>query len=199
VERGYNELYETWGACMFRQWKVSLNGYEYCSTHSDPIIRRRAQWHRTIATEMFPLIRSMEVYAPNNTVRKRVRDQRSRYVKLLGEPTFGQRMLEKMVVKAARKATIAELEKPANLYPKEEPFKRYDYHKRNQPGERPYTVSHPTRELAYRVHDAKRRARVAVINGVMQAMANARRLTGRPAAPAFQVSGGRRAFPLRVL
>ena len=89
--------------------------------------------------------------------------------------------------------------KSYSIIPKAEPFKRYDYHKRNRPGERPYTVTHPTRELAYRVHDVKRRARVAMLNGVMQALSNARRLTGRPAAPAFQVSGGRRAFPLRVL
>jgi len=199
VERGYVKLYETWGACMFRQWKISLNGFEYCVDHADPVIRQRAQWHRTIATEMYPLMRSMEVFAPNNTVRKRVRDQRNRYRKLIGEPTLAQRMLEKMVVSAARKAQVAELANPIGLYPKEEPYKRYDYHKSEQPGECPYELSHPRRELAYRMHDFKRRAQVAVVNRMVQALTTAHRLAGRAEVPSFQVSGGRRAFPLRVL
>jgi len=178
VERGYVKLYETWGACFFRQWKISLNGYEYCKDHPDPLIRRRARFHRTMAGEMFPLARAMEVHAPNSTVRKRVRDERSRYARLLGPPSPAQLMLEKLVLGAARKAARKEVECPANVYPKTEPFKRYEYHRHAAPGECPYTVTHPRRELSYRLYDARRRARNRVFNGAAKLIEGVNRAFG---------------------
>jgi haloalkane dehalogenase len=170
VERGYVKLYETWGSSLFRQWKVVLNGFEYCSQHRDPLIRRRAEFHRRTAAEMYPLMYAQEVYAPNTTVRKRVRDELARYRALLGEPTKAQRMLEGFVLKGARKAIRREIEQPINLHPKQEPFKRYEYHRRHKPGECPYTVTHPRRELSYKLHDLKRRALAAALTPVLQAM-----------------------------
>ncbi len=100
-------LYETWGACIFREWKVAMNGYEYCIDHSDQLIRQRAEFHRTISAELYPLTRAMEIFAPNGMVRKRVRDERSRYTRLFGEPTVGQKFSERVVIARARKATRA--------------------------------------------------------------------------------------------
>ncbi len=170
IESGYVKLYETWGACLFRQFKVFLNGFEYCSQHTDPLIQRRAVYHRDMATELFPLIYAMEVYAPNTTVRKRVRDELARYQALLGEPSKAQRIMENYVLKQARKAILREIEEPINLYPKEEPFKRYEYHRKNKPGECPYTVTHPRRELSYKWYDLKRRARVRILGPILQAL-----------------------------
>ena len=168
IERGYVKLYETWGSVLLRQFKIFLNGYEYCKDHRDPLVRKRAVFHRNMAVELYPLIYAQEVYAPNTTVRKRVRDELARYKHLLGEPSKAQRIMERLVVKRARQAIRDEIETPINLYPKEEPYKRYEYHRRNKPGESPYTVTHPRRELSYRLHDLKRRARMAVLRPVLQ-------------------------------
>ena len=168
IERGYVQLYETWGACLFRQWKVQLNGYEYCVDHEDPIIRRRAEFHRRMCKEIYPLTLAMEFHAPNGTVRKRVHDQRSRYMRNFGEPTAAQKLTEKLVLRKAHKAARIEAESPINFTPKQEPFKRYEYSRTQQPGEKPYTVTHPSRELAYQIHDLRRRARMAVLSSIAQ-------------------------------
>lgn len=183
VERGYTTLYETWGACFFRLWKVHINGFEYCHNHSDPIIRRRAEFHRMMASELYPLTHAMEIFSPNGTVRKRIRDQRARYFRLLGPPTVGQRVLERVVLRKARKAAKQELSLPANVSPKVEPYKRYDYHRQTAPGDCPYTVTHPRRELSYRLYDANRWATMAALRTIAQAVGTVQRLL-RPVAPA---------------
>jgi haloalkane dehalogenase len=172
IESGYVKLYETWGACMFRQWKVGLNGFEYCSTHDDPIIRRRAEFHRRMVHEIYPLTLAMEYHAPNGTVRKKVRDQRTRYFKNFGEPSTAQKLLEKFVLRKAHKAAKDEQSNPINFRPKEEPYKRYEYARTAKPGEQPYTVTHPSRELSYQIHDMRRRARTAVLGGIAQLLNN---------------------------
>jgi hypothetical protein len=113
---------------------------------------------------------AMEVFAPNGTVRKRVRDQRNRYVRLIGEPAPAQRMIEQLVLRKARRAIKREREMPLNFRPKEEPFKRYDYHRRGVDGGRPYDVTHPRRELSYQMYDWSRRARSAVVGGLVKTL-----------------------------
>jgi hypothetical protein len=178
IDGGYERLYETWGACTFRQWKVVMNGYEYCVDHADPLVRKRAAYHRMVARELYPLTLAMEHYAPNGTVRKRVRDQRSRYRCLFGEPDSGQRMLENVVLRGARKATKKLLEDPGFVRPKEEPYKRYDYHRRAAQGECPYTLTHPNRELAYQIHDWRRRVRGSVMQSMVKVLASANAVQG---------------------
>jgi haloalkane dehalogenase len=179
IERGYVKLYETWGSVFLRQFKINLNGYEYCRDHADPIIRRRAAFHRSMVQELYPLIYSQEVYAPNTTVRKRVRDELARYRALLGEPTKAQRMMEQYVLKRARKAIRREIEEPINLHPKVEPYKRYDYHRQNKPGEYPYTITHPCREFSYKMYDLGRRARVLAFAPVIDILSGSNPLRRR--------------------
>jgi len=177
VERGYTKLYETWGACMFRQWKLNLNGLEYCSQHADPVIRKRTDFHRFFCNEIYPLTKAMEVFAPNPTVRKRVRDQRSRYHRLLGPPNVGQRLATRLALQAAREATRKEIEEPINFKPKQEPFKRYDYHRQHAHGQQPYTLSYPNRDLDYRLFDLKRRIGNRAMEGIGAAFATVSRLS----------------------
>ncbi|MFW6031503.1 MAG: B12-binding domain-containing radical SAM protein [Myxococcota bacterium] len=178
IDRGYRLLYETWGASFFRQWKVLLNGFEYCKDHPDPKVRERAEYHRKMSTEMYPLTLAMEVYAPNATVRKLVRDQRQRYERLLGPVSKGQRLVQKLVLNAARKAAEKELHDPVNASPKQEPFKRYEYHKQDDDGECPYTVTHPHRELSYTMYDMRRRARERVVGAAIDAFGKVSKLAG---------------------
>ncbi len=174
IEDGYVKLYDTWGACLFRQWKVNLNGWEYCSTHDDPVIRRRAPYHKRMAKEIFPMTLAMEYHAPNGTVRKRVRDQRNRYCRNFGPPSNAQKLMEQFVLRKAHAAAKRELSHPSNFTPKEEPYKRYDYDRTAVPGECPYTVTHPNRELSYKIHDFRRRTRMAVIGGIVQLLTSGR-------------------------
>ena len=37
IDQGYVKLYETWGSNLFRFFKVTLNGYEYCRNHKRSI------------------------------------------------------------------------------------------------------------------------------------------------------------------
>lgn len=193
IENGYTKLYDTWGACLFRQWKVALNGFEYCSSHADPIIRTRSAFHRKIANEIFPMTRAMEVFAPNGTVRKRVRDQRNRFVDYFGAPSGAQKMMEAVVLRKARQATRSERESPINQTPKVEPFKRYDYSRAATNGGAPYTVTYPKRELAYQMHDFRRKARGAVFTGLFDAIA-ASPFSKKSAAPGKGDFVGRRLF-----
>jgi hypothetical protein len=121
-----------------------------------------------MAAEMFPLIYAQEVYAPNTTVRKRVRDELARYRALLGEPTKAQLIMQDFVLKRARKAIRDEVDMPANFRPKVEPYKRYEYHRQNKPGETPFTVTHPRRELSYKLYELRRKARVAFYGPILQ-------------------------------
>ncbi len=183
IENGYTKLYETWGACLFRQWKVGLNGWEYCSTHADPIIRRRAEFHRRMVKEIYPLTLAMEFHAPNGTVRKRVRDQRTRYFRHFGEPSTAQKLMERFVLRKAHAAAKRELSNPANFKPKQEPFKRYEYSRVPvPPGAQPYTVTHPNRELSYQIHDWRRRTRQTILGGIAQLVGGNGREDGKRAA-----------------
>ena len=190
---------------------INLSGFEYCDDHPDPLILRRAEFHRMLATEFYPLTRAMEIFSPNGTVRKRVRDERLRYVRLLGQPTVGQRVLEQTVLSKARTAAQLELSLPANVSPKVEPYKRYDYHRNAAHDECPYSVTHPRRELSYRLYDASRRASVNALNRVAQAVGKVQRVLHPvaptahesapkgPARPRSTVAAARARAALRVL
>ena len=110
---------------------------------------------------------AQQVYAPNSTVRKRISDQRKRYERLIGKPSRGLQVLEKLVLHAAKKAMKNERDNPLNSYPKEEPYKRYEYHRSNKPGECPYTLTHPNREALYKLKALKRDLGIRVVYSLL--------------------------------
>lgn len=165
VDRGYRKLYETWGSCFARLFNVNMNGWEYCSQHSDPCLRYdRARLHRRLSGRAYPFMKAHEVFAPNGTVRHRMRGLRQRYEHLFGRPTLAQRALERLYLSLARRAKEGRLFKlPGNMV-KTEPFKRYDYTVARRPGECPYVATHPNLNLRYGLY---RRARDAAYGGMV--------------------------------
>ena len=146
IERGYKELYETHGATMARFMDVNMRGYEYCmeNRHRNKHIGDRGQLHKRVAFSLFPLLKAMEIYAPNGTVRKKMKDKRRKYVELFGEPTTFQTWMEKGMTTVAGFTKLKNVLFPIENVLSEEPFKKYIYDK-PVPAypEKPYRVERP--------------------------------------------------------
>lgn len=163
IDRGYRQLYETWGACFARQLGVNLSGYEYCREHPDPYLRHdRARLHRRLAARALPFIEPMAVHAPNGEVRRRMRRLQARYQRLIGPPTLAQRALGQLYLRGVERELRRVRPRPAKV----EPCKRYDYTAPRPPGACPYTVSHPNLDPAYAAH---RQLRRLVTRGLVRA------------------------------
>ncbi len=155
IEEGYRRLYETWGASIARILKVNLLGYEYCTVENrDGFWRDRAEYHKRMAVMMMPLLKPMRIYAPNNTVRKRMKDLERTYGRLIGEPTSFQTVMAQGLTAMAGFQRFSEVLYPRDNIISEEPFKRYEYHKNG--GAKPYDVSWPHRRKRYRLERAAR-------------------------------------------
>jgi hypothetical protein len=167
IEQGYRQLYETWGASIARMLDVHLRGYEYCTEnrHRNRYLGDRAIFHKRQAITVFPLLKPMEIFAPNSIVRKRMKDLRRRYLRLCGPPTTYQKALERVMLGVSGAARLADLVYPQDNIMVEEPFRKYTYAK-PAPAypECPYEVTHPGVQAR---EDMARRTRLRV-RGVMQ-------------------------------
>ncbi len=152
IERGYRLLYETHGASIARIIRVNLLGYEYCmeNRHRNRYLEDRAFYHRRLAYSFFPILKSLEIYAPNSTVRKKMKDLRRMYIRLLGEPTGFQNVLERTFSLASGASRLKDLLYPADNTLVEEAFKRYRYDKPAPAWpECPYLVEYPHRTRGF--------------------------------------------------
>lgn len=143
IERGYKELYHTHGASIARYFDVNLRGYEYCMQHRhrNKYIGDRGQFHKMAAFSLFPLLKAMEIYAPNNIVRKKMKDHRRRYLKLIGKPTTFQTWTEKALIGVSGFTKFLDVISPRDNILTEEPFKKYIYDKPVPPWpEKPYRI-----------------------------------------------------------
>jgi hypothetical protein len=153
IERGYRELYETHGATLARYLDVILRGYDYCmeNRHKNKYIGHRARYHKRMAFTIFPLLKPMEIYAPNNIVRKRMKDIRRNYLRLIGEPSTFQKWQEKWLTGLSGFNKFLDVISPRENRITEEAFKKYIY---NKPApewpERPYQVQRPGGEKTYK-------------------------------------------------
>jgi radical SAM superfamily enzyme YgiQ (UPF0313 family) len=153
IERGYKELYQTHGATIARYLDVNLRGYEYCleNRHKNKYIAERGQYHKRMAFTVFPLLKAMEIYAPNNIVRKKMKDHRRNYLRLVGEPTTFQKWQEKWLIGLSGYNKFMDVILPRENLISEEAFKKYIYSKPapEWPG-RPYRVERPGGEKTYK-------------------------------------------------
>jgi hypothetical protein len=166
IERGYRLLYETHGASIVRMLHVNLMGYEYFmeNRRRNRYFEDRALYHKKLAYAIFPILKAAEIYAPNSTVRKKMKDIRRMYIRLCGEPTEFQKMLEHTLTLRSGMARLQDLLNPADNRLTEEAFKKYIYDK---PGpaypECPYRVVYPHRTRRFSLNlQAKANLRRAV-------------------------------------
>lgn len=159
IERGYQQLYETHGACLARMVHVNLQGYEYCMENRkrNRYFGERSAYHKRLAMTIYPLLKAMEVYAPNNIVRKRMKDIRRMYHRLCGKPTAFQVAAEKILLGLSGATRLAELLYPRDNILVEEPCKKYIYDK-PAPAypECPYRVEQPRLAVAETIEERTR-------------------------------------------
>ena len=173
IDRGYRQLYETWGSTQVRQFKLHLNGYEFCRAAKAPELRKqRAGYHQRLAQNMWPLLEANKRFAPNGYVRQSIVKLDRRFRGLFGEPTRQQRFVSKYILYRAHMGKLHDMIWPANMYPRTEAPKVYDYANDSELGplEYPYTVSHPHFSFPYeanRVTQAVRRAMLGTALAVL--------------------------------
>lgn len=150
---GYRKIYETHGPTLMRQFKLELNGYEHaCSKGPDRVWERRAARHRDTCQQMYPLLRVCEHFAPNGIVRRKLRQQDERYRRNFGEPSTAQKVQSAYILAKGFQEKARESLDPRNRHPKEEPFKKYIYDKKNGNGSSqraPYRVVYPQESLSF--------------------------------------------------
>ncbi len=152
IERGYRLLYETHGASIARMLHVNLMGYEYCmeNRNRNRYLEDRALYHKRLVYGFFPILKALEIYAPNSTVRKKMKDLRRMYIRLIGEPTPFQTMMENAFTLRSGLARLTDLLYPGDNALVEEAYKKYLYDKPSPPyPECPYRVEYPHRKLRF--------------------------------------------------
>ena len=145
TERGYDLLYTTWGPSILRRLDVQLSGYDYSVRSDNPIIRRhRARLFKRQCAMLWTNIYSLDRFAPNGVVRRRVRKIDEKYRAIIGEPTPVMEVLGRSIEAMATTFKAREWLDPMNRHPKEEPFKRYTYDKNGASGGAiPYRTEKP--------------------------------------------------------
>ena len=161
VDSGNGRLYEHAGPSVMRDLRVHLNGYEFCRSSSQQVLReQRSELHRVHAMDAYRLIDVCEFFAPNPEVRRDIQEIRRDYHRLLGEPTAQQRAMSKF---AFLKGCLYKMTGVVGqLPPPAPPFRRYDYDRApREPNQMPYVVSYPSRDPRYEhekgVHDSEMR------------------------------------------
>ena len=161
TEYGYDLLYQTWGPSILRRLEVQLDGYDFCTKASSPVLRRhRALLMKRQCAMIWTNLRAMDRLAPNGVVRRRVRKADERYRELLGEPTA---VMESLALGIDALATVERLKgfvDPLNRHPKEEPFKRYIYDREPRGDDDvPYRIemNEPTAKVRRQMRSGRRR------------------------------------------
>jgi len=172
VEFGYDLLYRTWGPSLLRRMEVELNGLVYCRQSANPVIHdHKSIFFKKQCGMLWTLLSAMEKYAPNGMVRRRVHQADKRYRAVVGEPTAVMKLLSDIVLKLASKEYARTIFNPSFYRPKEEPFKRYTYHKNDDGnGSVPYKTEWPTpKPWAVRSAMARESARYFALDLAMKA------------------------------
>jgi len=142
TEYGYDLLYKTWGPCILRRLDVQLNGYHYCMSSQDPLMRRhRSKLFKRQSAALWTNLAAIDRHAPNGVVRRRVRKIEEKYRQIIGEPTAVMRTLGATVDVRVTGFKIRNFFDPMNRHPREEPFTRYIYENNghsNGNGVKPY-------------------------------------------------------------
>jgi hypothetical protein len=182
IESGYKRLYETHGASIARMLGVNLKGYEYCrlNRRKNRFFDDRAILHKRQAMTVYPLLKPLQVFAPNSIVRKRMKDLRREYHRLCGEPTSFMLGLERILMGLAGTARLADLLYPQDNLAIEEPCRRYVYDK-PAPAypECPYRVEYPAGAPRSRFERMARNQLKNLVNGAQVVSRTIDRARGR--------------------
>lgn len=94
-DRALRKAYETWGPGYLRNIDVSLRGWRTLVDHPDPYLRSRAEYHKQRCWKLYPLLRPMRAFAPNERVRA-LTDEAKRGIRDAFGPPSARRRLESL-------------------------------------------------------------------------------------------------------
>jgi len=182
TEYGYDLMYKTWGPSALRKLDVQLSGYQHCLESTDPFMRRhKALFFKRQCGVLWSSIPSLDRYAPNGVVRRRVRKVDEKYRALIGEPTPIMKMLAKGMERLTTIYRVKQFFDPMNRHPKEEPFKRYTYAKNGSNGTPvPFTTEVDKPSLRLRAQLARASMNSAFLTASLKAVRFGKRSKGDP-------------------
>ncbi|MBW2256536.1 MAG: hypothetical protein JRI25_18335 [Deltaproteobacteria bacterium] len=171
TEYGYDLLYRTWGPSILRRLEVQLSGCDYARHSANPVLRKhRTRFFKRQCAMLWTMLPSLDRYAPNGVVRRRVRKADELYRALFGEPTRVMKVLSKSVDAMVTAYQVREFFDPLNRHPKEEPYKRYLYEKNGHQGSPvAYTVEVARAPLRTRTAMRSERVLHAALSRALQA------------------------------
>jgi hypothetical protein len=85
--------YETWGPTYLRFMDVYFRGYRRFKNHNDPFFRRKAEFHKKRCQNLYPLLRCIKIFAPNQKVSDLAKSLRKAFVEEFGRPTLKQNVI----------------------------------------------------------------------------------------------------------
>jgi len=177
VEKGYAQLYETWGASITNKLLVHLNGYRFCKDSKNEILRdHKSQYHKKVAASLYPFIGACERFAPNGRVQRRMSKLEEFYRETLGEPTKSQRLLAKYMLRRATKGKKENAKDPLNRNRNDEVCKLYRYDKNSSGSDDspfPYEVVYPQKGVSfytYKFEQGLTDYKLGAISGITRAV-----------------------------
>ncbi len=182
TEEGYALLNRTWGPSLLRRLDVLMNGLAYCRASDNPVLREhRVEYFERNAATFWLLLRSMDRFAPNGVVRRRVRKADERYRALMGEPSPVMKGIAAALDALAVEYRLKEMVDPQNRRPKEEPFKRYTYTAETRAGEGvPYLTEWPGGvTVGHRARRLREELSYSAISGALRGLRLARWMHGQ--------------------
>jgi hypothetical protein len=146
VDDLYKRLYEVNGPSLTRMLQCNLNGYLYCRRSTHPLLRtHKLQFFERRVRGYVPLVGACIEFAPNDAVRRALKDLRRETTDAVGPPTDAQRAFTEHVLRSAARQFEQRGDGDPPLIKDE--FRRYSYDSdRRRTAGKPYTVAYPRRE-----------------------------------------------------
>jgi haloalkane dehalogenase len=99
----HDKLMDHNGPTVLNMHNVALSGYR--RYRNDPRIhfQKRAEYLARKAQQSYPTLKTIREFAPSRQVREKVEEVEKRYVRLLGQPSLGQRFFRELVFKIMKR------------------------------------------------------------------------------------------------
>jgi len=101
--KAHDKLMDHNGPTVLNMHSVALSGYQ--RYRNDPRIhfQKRAEYLARKAQGTYPTLKTIREFAPTREVREKVEELEKRYVRLLGQPSLGQRFFRELVFQAMKR------------------------------------------------------------------------------------------------
>jgi haloalkane dehalogenase len=97
------------GPTVLNMHSVALSGYQRYRDDHRVHFQRRADYLARKAQVSYPALKTIKEFAPTREVREKVDELEKRYIRLLGQPSLGQRFFRELILQVMRRqAKLAE-------------------------------------------------------------------------------------------